>query len=109
MGSMRRIVLGVGPSGRSTVVADGGPDVVFGPGPDAADGSPTRAKLGALPGEVAPGRTVVAELWATHTAPPSAEDLAASGPPDEWDINCPPGTTRWRYIEFGPGIEAALH
>lgn len=107
---MRRLVAGVADDGRSAVVADGPPARVYRFG--GADGDRDPHELEGLAaaadrGPAEPGEVVVAELWATDGARPDGTDptTAAAG----FDVECPPGGTRWRIVEFGARRERPMH
>jgi quercetin dioxygenase-like cupin family protein len=88
--------VGLDAQGRSTIVGDTPPEPVGG----RADGSAAVASTGIAR---------VFELWAVDSAVPSLGDAAQSVPLREFQINCPPGASRWRMVEFGPRFRADLH
>jgi quercetin dioxygenase-like cupin family protein len=108
---MRRLVVGTGPDGRSAVVADGPPPSVYRFGGADGDRDPHDLKgLAASDGEAsaAPGEVVVSELWATLGGDrPDGTDPTATA--DGFDVECPPGGTRWRIVEMGAGRERPMH
>jgi quercetin dioxygenase-like cupin family protein len=108
---VQRIVAGVGPDGRSAVVRDGGPPVVyrFRPPPGGVD---SHSLKGAEPsGDLSPpgpGEVVIAELWATgpHLPPFAADPTLAE---QQWDVESAPGTSKWRLVMMGAGWQAPMH
>jgi hypothetical protein len=65
-----------------------------------------RVPEGVRPG---PGEALVSELWGVDAPVPSVDQAAAARPVAGWQIDCPPGATRWRLVEFGPLLLAPLH
>lgn len=105
---VRRLVVGVGDDGRSTVVADGVPDVVFRFGADETRQDPHHRRgerVREIPATLAPGEVVVAELWATEGT--GTEDATGDG--EQWEVECPREGSRWRVCYFGPDRTADMH
>jgi quercetin dioxygenase-like cupin family protein len=110
---MRRIVIGNGADGRSTLLQDGPPALIyhFRTGGDPHSVKPERVSV--APEAVAPGESLLAELWLTDEAP-SAESAATGADPTavegpDWAVECPPNGTRWRMAVYGSGLTAPMH
>ena len=108
---MQRVVTGVGADGRSTIIRDGQPPVVyrFTPPPGGVDSHTMKgtAPAGSFASPAA-GEVVVAELWAT--GPHLPEGVTDPTEVDaSWDVESAPGTTRWRLVLMGSGWRAAMH
>jgi quercetin dioxygenase-like cupin family protein len=109
--TVQRIVAGVGPDGRSAVVRDGGPPVVyrFRPPPGGVD---SHSLKGAEPSDdlsgPGPGEVGIAELWATGpNLPPGTSDPTLAE--QRWDVESAPGTSKWRLVMMGAGWQAPMH
>lgn len=110
MNYLRRVVTGVGPDGRSTVLKDGEPATVFrfdadrgSADPHDLDGAPSGAGL-ARPAD---GGFVMAELWGTAGGEAGGSD--PDDATDQFNVECPPGGTRWRIVTFGSYRTSAKH
>lgn len=105
---MRRVVTGLDPDGRSTVVQDGPPNAVFHISGEDADHLVIEP-LPDVPDRLPPRQTAVAELWATEHAPAdrAAPDLTAGL---ETFRSVLPGTGfTWRFTRWGRGVESGFH
>lgn len=109
--SLRRIVVGVGHDGESRVIESAPPRVVYRFRPPRG-GVDSHTLEGRAPtGDVsspAPGEVTIAELWATG----SLADGRGGDPTlafDGFDVETPPGATRWRVVTMGAGWQAAMH
>jgi len=102
---MRRIVTGVGPDGRSTVVFDGVPPVAFRGGSGSTE---TELVTDGGPGDPAPKTAVVHELWSLGTEPSvTTDDPTATLTAASWDV--PPGETKWIITQMGPDLFTPMH
>lgn len=107
--AMRRVVAGVGADGRSTVVVDAAPGLVF-RFPDQTDPHRVRAeRVPEVPATLEPGQGALAELWMTEGLDlgEAGKDLTAGR--GEWRVECPEGATRFRRSVFSPGRRTAMH
>ena len=103
---MRRVVTGVDDDGRSTIVSDGAPPVVF----LGRSGSivPELMAPGAADDPPGAGEAHVAELWALARDPVvTTEDPTAGMTQPTWTV--PPGATRWLISRMGPGLAVPGH
>lgn len=102
----RRVVTTVGPDGRSTIEADRPVPVYRLHGTDVDP----HTFDGGLPvdGEVTPreGECVVIDLWETAGSLRTSPSFDADRP---FQVECPPGGTRWRIVVFGPHRVSAMH
>lgn len=108
--TVRRVVIGLGEDGRSRIVSDGPPARVFrivSP----PEGIDLHDRKGTAPSEREgpPGRSeaIIAELWSTVA--PEAPIAATPKPETGFDLECPVGATRWRFVEMGPHRTAPMH
>lgn len=104
---MRRIVTGVGADGRATVIEDGEPRTIFGFGKPDDPHVTAPERLAVDPPDVAANCAVLGELWATNDPVPVLDGDPTAGM--EWDVECPPGATRFRIARYGPHLFAPLH
>jgi quercetin dioxygenase-like cupin family protein len=101
---MRRVVTGVGPDGRSTVLGDGPPPSAF----HASETSPLTKvdcqSIGAIPANQA----VVHDVWALSTDVRRGSQDASAGAA-EMVFDAPPGATKWIVTEMGPQLFTPMH
>lgn len=105
---MRRVVTATGPDGRSYVASDGTTPVLF-HFPDETDPHMVGAiRVTEIP-DLGPGAAVLGELWRAdgpqHTD--GTEDPVADV--ESWQVNCPPGASRFRISQFSPGRQTTMH
>lgn len=55
-----------------------------------------------------PAEVVVAELWSTAGVPTRSHHDPTEGS-DTWDVECSPGTVKWRLVQMGPERVAPIH
>jgi quercetin dioxygenase-like cupin family protein len=105
---LRRVVVEVGADGRSRAAVREQPAGVF-RFADRQGADPHDLAGGAVAdlGPAAPGELVVADLWRIDAETPAGADPAAAG--EEFDVECPPGGSRWRLVEFGAGHDTPMH
>lgn len=114
---MRRVVVGLDPSGRSTVVTDDVPAAVFRFAGSHAEVDPhdRHAPRQAWDDTCArPGdrELVVAELWATGaqaTSPAPGDRDDPTGALTDFQVERPAGGTLWRLVIMGPNRFANVH
>lgn len=105
---LRRVVVEIGADGRSRAADVDRPAGVFrfadrrGADPHDLGGGRVDDLAPAAPGEL-----VVADLWRTGPEAPAGLDPSAGG--EDFDIECPPGGSRWRLVEFGAGHDTPMH
>jgi len=101
---IRRVVVGYDRVGRSTVVSDGPPPLVY-------RFRGTRASGGAVLGgdeAPAPGEGLLAELWRADGPPDGTPADPVEGR-DMLDVECRPGEVKHRYVELGPDRFTPMH
>jgi hypothetical protein len=109
--SIRRVVTGVAPDGRSTLVTQGSPAQIFRIGtergslePHAHAGLSPSGDLGEPPAD---GGFVLAELWETDGGGDTGRDPETAGA--GFELECPAGGTRLRVVVLGPHRTSSFH
>lgn len=100
----------VGPDGRSTAAEEERASNVFRFGGTRAHLDPhelTGSHASTDDSPPAEGEVVVTGLWQTSQTEPAGSDPASRG--EGFDVECPPGGTRWRIVEMGPHRTAPVH
>lgn len=109
---MKRVVLGQGASGASTIASATLPPAMF----LIANSDDVRSvSLGAQPVRVeqpverlGAGMVEIAEIFGSATAVPTiAGDTAATS--GDWNLNSVPGGFSYRIASYGPNVETGLH
>jgi quercetin dioxygenase-like cupin family protein len=106
---MRRVVTATGPDGKSKVVSDGLPPVLFHFRDESDPHLVAAVRVTEIPGDLGAGGGVLGELWSADGASyadGTTDPLAAV---DGWRVNCPPGASRFRTSIFSPGRQTAMH
>ena len=110
---MKRVVVGLDGSGKSTAVQEAPPAAVFRfSGAHAAvdphERHAPREAWDPVYGSPGAGELVVAELWATSEIPTASSVDPTTGA-DDFEVECPPGGTLWRIVIMGPDRVAERH
>lgn len=105
---MRRVVTATGPDGKSYVASDGTPPVLF-HFPDESDPHVVAAVRVAEVPELGPGAGLLGELWRADGPSRSDGTRDPLDDVDGWQVNCPPGASRFRISQFSPGRQTAMH
>lgn len=106
---MRRVVTATGPDGRSYVASDGVPPVLFHFRDESDPHVVAAERVTAVPASLGPGAGVLAELWRAEGAAHDDGRRDALADVDGWEVNCPPGASRFRTSKFSPGRQTAMH
>jgi quercetin dioxygenase-like cupin family protein len=109
----RRIVATTGADGRSCLAAggspaDGSPTGVFRFGGALGNSDPHRLTGSARSADRSPaadGEVVITNLWQSSETEPAGSDPGS----ERFDVETPPGGTRWRIVEMGPHRTAPTH
>jgi hypothetical protein len=108
--STARVVATVGPNGRSQIAVGHEVAPVYRFGGDRSGVDPHDLEgMGASQDltAAAEGEVVVADLWRAERSNPTGADAALN--PEGFDVECPPGGSRWRVVEFGANLHRPLH
>jgi hypothetical protein len=106
----RRVVATLGADGRSGAAQGEAAATVFRFGGARGNVDPhtlTGASASADRSPPVAGEVVVTNLWQTSRDQPAGSDPASL--PEGFDIECPPGGSRWRIVEMGPYRTAPTH
>jgi quercetin dioxygenase-like cupin family protein len=107
--SMRRVVTASDENGRSFLVSDGTPPILFHFRDQTDPHSVAAVRVTELPGDLMPGAGVLGELWAADaTAAPDGTVDSTIGL-EGWAVDVPPGASRFRTSLFSPGRQTAMH
>jgi quercetin dioxygenase-like cupin family protein len=108
--TVRRIVVGLGPDGKSRVDSDGSPSAIFHFRDQSGPHNAKAEKVDQVPAHLAPGEGALAELWSTERAGPRLDGHTdPTQGMTSWQVECPPGGSRFRTSVFSPGRRTAMH